>query len=45
MQGLINTNGQAVIWILSATALGYVALALTAGLLFSRLERTLAVSR
>jgi len=45
MQGLINTNGQAVIWILSATALGYVALALTAGLLFSRLERTLTVSR
>jgi glutamate transport system permease protein len=45
MQGLINSNGQAVIWIISATALGYVALALTAGFLFSRLERSLTAAR
>ncbi len=45
MQGLINANGQAVIAILFATALGYVVLALTAGFLFSRLERALAVTR
>lgn len=45
MQGLINANGQAVIAIILATALGYVVLALGSGLLFSRLERTLAVAR
>ena len=45
MQGLINSNGQAVLWILAAVALGYVVLALTAGLLFSLLERRLQVAR
>jgi glutamate transport system permease protein len=45
MAGLINANGQAVLWIIAATALGYVILALTAGFLFSRLERALAVVR
>jgi glutamate transport system permease protein len=45
MAGLINANGNAVLWIIAATALGYVVLALTAGFLFSRLERALAVTR
>ena len=45
MQGLINRNGQSVLWILAAVALGYVVLALTAGLLFSLLERSLKVAR
>ncbi len=45
MQGLINANGDAVLWILGAGALGYVVLALTAGFLFSLLERKLAVAR
>lgn len=45
MQGLINANGQAVLWILAAVALGYVVLALTAGFLFSLLERAVRVAR
>lgn len=45
MAGLINANGNAVLWIIAATALGYVVLALTASFLFSRLERALAVTR
>jgi glutamate transport system permease protein len=45
MAGLINANGNAVLWIIAATALGYVVLALTASFLFSRLERVLAVAR
>jgi len=45
MQGLINANGQAVLWILFSVALGYAALALTAGFLFSLLERRLRVAR
>ncbi len=45
MQRLINANGQAVISIILATALGYVVLALGSGYLFSRLERALAVTR
>ena len=44
-QGLINNNGQAVLWLLAATALGYLLLALVASLLFSALERTVAVAR
>ena len=45
MQGLINANGDAVIAIITATALGYVLLALLSGFAFSRLERALAVTR
>lgn len=45
MAGLINANGQAVISIVLATAAGYAVLALSAGFLFSRLERRLAVGR
>ncbi len=45
MAGLINANGNAVLWIIAATALGYVVLALTASFLFGRLERALAVAR
>jgi glutamate transport system permease protein len=45
MQGLINANGQAVLAILFAVALGYAALALTAGFLFNQLERRLTVAR
>ena len=45
MQRLINNNGQAVITIILATALGYVVLALGSGFLFSRLEKALAVAR
>jgi glutamate transport system permease protein len=45
MQGLINANGGDVLVILAAVALGYVVLALTAGFLFSLLERRLAVVR
>lgn len=45
MARLINDNGQAVLWIIAATALGYVVLALSAGFAFSRLERALAVTR
>ena len=44
-QGLINTNGSAVLWILAGTALGYLLLALIASLLFGLLERSLAVTR
>ena len=44
-QGLINNNGQAVLWILAGTALGYLVLALISSLLFSWLERALAVAR
>jgi glutamate transport system permease protein len=45
MQALINANGQAVIPIILASALGYVVLALGSGFLFNRLERRLAVAR
>jgi glutamate transport system permease protein len=45
MQGLILADGSAVIWILTATALGYVALALGAAFLFSLLERSLTAAR
>jgi len=44
-QGLINANGQAVLWILAGTAVGYLVLALLASLLFGALERALAVAR
>jgi glutamate transport system permease protein len=44
-QGLINNNGQAVLWILAGTAVGYLLLALLASLLFGVLERALAVAR
>ena len=44
-QGLINANGQAVLWILAGTAAGYLVLALVASALFGLLERSLAVSR
>ena len=44
-QGLINANGQAVLWILAGAALGYLLLALVASVLFSLLERAVAVAR
>jgi glutamate transport system permease protein len=44
-QGLINANGQAVLWILAGTAVGYLVLALLASVLFGLLERALAVAR
>ena len=44
-QGLINANGQAVLWILAGTAVGYLVLALIASVLFGLLERALAVAR
>ena len=44
-QGLINSNGQAVLWILAGAAAGYLLLALLASLLFGALERALAVAR
>ncbi len=44
-QSLINSNGQAVLWILAGAALGYLLLALIASLLFSLLERAVAVAR
>jgi glutamate transport system permease protein len=44
-QGLINANGQAVLWILAGTAFGYLVLALLFSVLFGRLERALAVAR
>ena len=44
-QGLINSNGQAVLWILAGAALGYLLLALVASFLFSLLERAVAVAR
>ncbi len=44
-QGLINANGQAVLWLLAGTAVGYLVLALLSSLLFGRLERALAVAR
>ena len=43
--GLINSNGQAVLWLLFGAALGYVILALFASFLFSLLERAVAVAR
>lgn len=43
--GLINANGQAVLWILAGAAAGYLLLALVISLLFSRLERAVAVVR
>lgn len=45
MAGLINNNGEAVITIILATALGYVVLALASAFAFNRLERALAVAR
>ena len=44
-QGLINSNAQAVLWILAGTAIGYLILALGASLLFSLLERSVKVAR
>lgn len=44
-QGLINANGQAVLWLLAGTAVGYLVLALLSSLLFGVLERALAVAR
>jgi len=44
-QSLINSNGQAVLWILAGAALGYLVLALVASFLFSLLERSVAVAR
>ena len=44
-QGIINNNGQAVLWILAGTAVGYLFLALVASVLFGLLERALAVAR
>ena len=44
-QGLINNNGQAVLWVLAGAALGYLLLALMASVLFSLLERAVAVAR
>jgi glutamate transport system permease protein len=43
--GLINRFGNAVLWILAATALGYVVLALLASLLFGLLERAVTANR
>ena len=43
--GLINNNGQAVLWLLFGAALGYVILALLASFLFSLLERAVTVAR
>lgn len=45
MTGLVNANGQAVLTIIAATALGYVVLALGSAFAFGRLERALAVAR
>jgi len=45
MGTLIERNASEVLWALTATAVGYVVLALTASLAFSRLERALAVAR
>jgi glutamate transport system permease protein len=44
-QGLINSNGQAVLWILAGTAVGYLVLALVASFLFGLLERAVRVAR
>ena len=44
-QSLINSNGQAVLWILAGAALGYLLLALIASLAFTLLERAVAVAR
>ena len=44
-QGLINANGQAVLWLLAGTALGYLLLALLASVLFGVVERAVAVAR
>lgn len=44
-QGLINDNGQAVLWLLAGTAAGYLLLALLSSALFGALERALAVAR
>ncbi|MBC7372749.1 MAG: amino acid ABC transporter permease [Frankiales bacterium] len=45
MNQLINANGDAVLAILAAAAVGYLALALVASALFGLLERAVAVSR
>lgn len=44
-QGLINANGQATLWLLAGAAVCYLLLALIASLLFSLLERAVAVAR
>jgi glutamate transport system permease protein len=44
-QGLINANGQAVLWLLAGVAVGYLLLALVVSLAFGALERALAVAR
>ena len=44
-QGLINSNGQAVLWVLAGTAVGYLLLALVASALFGLLERKVRVAR
>lgn len=44
-QGLINRFGSSVLWVLAATAVGYLVLALIASALFSWLERAVAVQR
>lgn len=45
MNRLIDRDATAVVWILLGTALGYVALALLASMLFGRIEKALAVAR
>lgn len=45
MTGLINRHGSEVIWIIAATAFGYVVLALFFGRLFAWLERRVAIAR
>ena len=44
-QGLINANGQAVLWLLAGVAIGYLLLALVVSLAFGALERAVAVAR
>ena len=44
-QGLINSNGQAVLWLLGGVAIGYLLLALVVSLAFGALERAVAVAR
>ena len=44
-QGLVNANGQAVLWLLFGTAVGYLLLALVASALFGLLERAVRVAR
>jgi glutamate transport system permease protein len=44
-QGLINSNGQATLWLLGGVAVGYLLLALVVSLAFGALERAVAVAR